>query len=63
MRRYRLGEEPGDDQSELSTPEERLAVMWELALEAWTLTGRPMPAYARHEAPVACRAMAAARTP
>jgi hypothetical protein len=52
---YRLGEEPGEDQSRLNTPEERLAMMWELAQDAWSLTGRPLPEYRRHETPVTCR--------
>lgn len=55
MRLYRLGEEPGDDQSGLNTAEERLAMMWELAREAWSLTGRPLPEYPRHATPVSCR--------
>lgn len=55
IRRYRLGEEPRDDQSELSTPEERLAMMWDLALDAWSLMGRPIPDYPRNETPVSCR--------
>jgi len=55
VRLYRLGEEPGDDQSQINTAEQRLAMMWDLALEAWSLTGRPVPEYARHETPVRCR--------
>lgn len=27
-------------------------MMWPLALEAWSLAGRPVPDYARHETPV-----------
>jgi len=52
VRAYRLGQEPSDDLSGATTPEERLAMMWQLALEAWTLTGRPLPDYTRSEAPV-----------
>ena len=63
VRLYRLGEEPGDDQSELSTPEERLAVMWDLAREAWSLTGKPFPDYPRHETPVRCQPVPVARGP
>jgi hypothetical protein len=55
VRLYRLGDEPGDDQSGTNTPEERLAMMWDLALDAWSLTGRPLPDYPRHETPVTCR--------
>lgn len=52
---YRLGDEPADDQSQLSTPEERLAVMWELTVAAWSLTGRSIPAYERRETPISVR--------
>jgi hypothetical protein len=55
VRVYRLGAEPPDDLSATSTPEERLAMMWPLAVEAFSLSGRPMPAYRRAEAPVAVR--------
>jgi len=34
------------------TPEQRLEMMWPLALEAWFLTGRPLPSYKRSGAPV-----------
>jgi hypothetical protein len=51
VRRFRLGEEPGDDLSDSTTPEERLAMMWELAVEAWTLAGREVPDYDRRLAP------------
>ena len=59
VRVYRLGQEPGDDLSRVTTVEERLAMMWPLALEAWSLTGAPLPAYARNEAPVARRSLTA----
>ena len=52
IRKYRLGEEPSDDLSGSTTPTQRLEMMWPLALEAWSLTGKPMPDYARDEAPV-----------
>lgn len=55
VRVYRLGEEPGDDQSRSSTATQRLAMMWELARDAWSLSGRPVPEYPRHETPVSCR--------
>lgn len=47
MRSFRLGEEPGDDLSDTTTAAERLAMMWPLAVEAWTLSGRPLPDYDR----------------
>ena len=59
MRIYRLGAEPSDDQSAAGTAEERLAMMWPLAVEAFSLSGRPMPAYRRAEAPVALRRLGA----
>jgi len=52
VRKMRLGEQPGDDLSATTTAKERLAMMWPLALEAWSLTGRPMPTYERQDAPI-----------
>ena len=52
VRKYRLGSEPGDDLSETTTPRERLEMMWPLALEAWALTGQPLPDYTRASTPV-----------
>ena len=51
IRRYRLGSEPSDDLSATTTPEQRLAMMWELALQAWQLTGHQLPTYSRSEIP------------
>ena len=51
LRRYELGAEPSEDVSATTTPEQRLAMMWELALQAWQLSGRELPSYARHEMP------------
>ncbi len=47
VRLYRLGDEPGDDLSAVSTPEERLAMVAELSRRMWELTGRPAPSYSR----------------
>lgn len=55
VRAYRLGSEPADDLSAVTTAEERLAMMWPLALEAWELTGRPLPRYTRRETPISRR--------
>jgi hypothetical protein len=55
IRVYRLGGGPGDDLSGVTTVAERLAMMWPLALEAWALTGRPLPTYARQEIPLSTR--------
>jgi hypothetical protein len=52
VRKYRLGDEPSDDLSESTTPAQRLEMMWPLALEAWTLTGKSLPDYARNEIPI-----------
>jgi hypothetical protein len=51
VRSFRLGEEPGDDLSESTTVEERLSMMWPLAVEAWTLSGRELPVYDRTSLP------------
>lgn len=52
VRKYVLGQEPGDDLSASTTAEERLAMMWPLALEAWALSGAGVPDYDRRQAPV-----------
>ena len=52
---FRLGQEPGDDLSKSSTAEERLQMVSTLTLEAWSLTGRPVPDYARSQTPVSRR--------
>lgn len=49
--RYRLGEEPDEDLSAVTTAEERLAMMWELARTAWELSGHAIPGYDRRHAP------------
>ena len=49
---FALGEEPGGDISSETTAGERLALMWPLAIEAWSLTGRPLPDYERASTPV-----------
>jgi hypothetical protein len=35
-------------------PEAALAMMWQLALDAWAMTGKSLPDYTRAEAPVRC---------
>ncbi len=52
VRVFRLGEEPSDDLSDRTTAEERLAMMWPLAVDAWTTSGRRLPRYARDRMPV-----------
>lgn len=51
VKSFRLGEEPGDDLSERTTPEERIAVMWRLAIDAWISAGRRLPTYSRDRMP------------
>lgn len=52
IRKHRLGEEPSDDLRNSTTAEERLNMMWQLAVDAWSLSGKPIPDYNRNEAPV-----------
>ncbi|HEX9092725.1 MAG TPA: hypothetical protein VF902_01960 [Coriobacteriia bacterium] len=61
IRRFRLGEEPGDDLSRTTTVEERLQMVEELSAEAWALTGKPLPSYPRHETPIVRRRLRDAR--
>ena len=51
IRVFRLGEEPGDDLSDCTTPEERIAMMWPLAVDAWASAGRRLPGYSRDRMP------------
>jgi hypothetical protein len=37
--------------AQLDTAEERLATMWQLALDAWSLSGEPLPVYERETMP------------
>jgi hypothetical protein len=49
-----LTDAPGaDDLRATTTAEQRLAMMWELTLGAWALTGLPLPDYTRANMP--CR--------
>ena len=52
VRQYPLGSEPDADLAGSTTPGQRLAMMWQLALDAWTLTGEPFPDYPRDRTPV-----------
>ncbi|MCA9666730.1 MAG: hypothetical protein KC503_14120 [Myxococcales bacterium] len=51
IRVQRLEERTSDDLSQTTTAEQRVAMMWQLAREAWRLAGKSLPQYARHEAP------------
>jgi hypothetical protein len=46
-----LAAEPDDDLSDETTAAQRIAMMWPLAVEAWRLAGRPLPAYSRTNMP------------
>ena len=48
---FSLGEEPPDDLAQVTTPAARIAMMWPLALEAWSVAGRAMPTYDRRNLP------------
>ena len=52
VRTFRLEDQPGPDLSAITTPEERIAMMWPLARDAWTLAGRAIPTYPRDRMPV-----------
>ena len=52
VRKFRLEDAPGPDLSATTTAGERLAMMWPLACEAWTLAGRTIPDYPRHRMPI-----------
>ena len=54
VRVFRLGEEPPESLLESTTAEERLAMMWPLAEEAFRLAGRLGPRLPRSELPVRC---------
>ena len=52
VRKFALGDEPGDNLSSTTTPAERLQMMWPLAQEAWSIAGWSLPEYSRSETPV-----------
>jgi hypothetical protein len=52
VRLFALGLEPRDHLDRFTTPEERVAMVWTLTVEAWALAGRPIPAYSRAATPV-----------
>ena len=49
---FRLGHEPSDDLTQLSSPEQRLEMLLVLSRRMWELTGRPVPQYSRSAMPV-----------
>ena len=52
VRKFALGAQPREDLSLSTTAEERLAMMWTLALDAWALSGQALPEYSRRDTPV-----------
>jgi hypothetical protein len=51
LRRFDLGQEPLRDALDRSTVDERLAMMWPLAKEAWSVAGKPIATYERSNMP------------
>jgi hypothetical protein len=49
--RHALSDDPGDDLSDVTTAEERIAMMRPLAEEAWRVAGRTLPTYDRKDIP------------
>ena len=49
--RNALGQEPAEDLRATTSPSQRLEMMWQLAIDAWAMSGRALPNYARHEMP------------
>lgn len=55
IRQFRLGEEPGEDLSATTTAEERLSMMWPLALDAFSAGNSLSEALPRADWPVKVR--------
>jgi hypothetical protein len=49
--RRSLHEDDYEDLSRITTAEERLEMMWPLAVSAWSLSGVAIPGYSRAQAP------------
>jgi hypothetical protein len=47
-----LHDRPADNLAATTTAEERVAMIWQLTLDAWALAGRPIAEYRRDQAPV-----------
>ncbi|MEM9557927.1 MAG: hypothetical protein AAGC60_26955 [Acidobacteriota bacterium] len=48
---FRIGDEPSENLSATTTAEERLAMVWPLTVEAWTLAGRSLERLPRSQWP------------
>ena len=57
VRRFRLGSEPDEDLSATTTAEERIAMMWPLALDAFSVGPGDSESSARTTWPVIVRAL------
>jgi len=57
VRRFRLGEEPGEDLSSTTSAEECLAMMWPLALDAFSMAAPASDRASRALWPVRIRAL------
>jgi hypothetical protein len=51
VKAFTKGEEPSENLSDLTTAEERLAMMWPLAKTAWQLAFGELPVYSRDQMP------------
>lgn len=50
-RKLAAGETTSDDLSSSTTAEDRVAMVWQLTLDAWAMSGRPIPDYRREDSP------------
>jgi hypothetical protein len=51
LRHFELGSEPLRDALDRSTVDDRIAMMWPLAKEAWSVAGLPIATYGRQDMP------------
>lgn len=51
VKRMRLGHEDEPVAPPGASPSELVAMVWGLTLDAWAMTGQPLPDYARADAP------------
>jgi len=51
IRRFERHRQPADDLSRTTTPAERIAIVWQLTLDAWAMSGEPLPDYTRDRMP------------
>ena len=49
---FRLSDAPGDDLTSCTTAAERFEMVLQLSARMWELTGQPVSAYSRSEAPM-----------